>query len=89
VRLAPSERNRIYRNSIRFKNLFLITWLLAKKKGFSQQFQRQLAKLVKTPWLMATGEDFRWSITHAWQKTGIVFLESSELSRPSHLIDNP
>lgn len=27
------------------------------------RFQRQLAKTLKTPWLMATGEDFRWSTT--------------------------
>jgi 2-polyprenyl-6-methoxyphenol hydroxylase-like FAD-dependent oxidoreductase len=34
--------------------------MASSEKGFSLRFQRQLAKLVKTPWLMATGEDFRW-----------------------------
>lgn len=28
--------------------------------GFSRRFQRKLAKVTKAPWLMATGEDFRY-----------------------------
>jgi len=32
-------------------------------KGFSLKFQREVAKLVKLPWLIATGEDFRWEAT--------------------------
>lgn len=35
----------------------------AINKRFTRQFQRQLAAMLKTPWLMATGEDFRWSKT--------------------------
>ena len=31
--------------------------------GFSRRFQKQLAKVNITPWLMATGEDLRWSTT--------------------------
>lgn len=29
-------------------------------KGFSAKFQRRLAKVTKAPWMMATGEDFRY-----------------------------
>jgi flavin-dependent dehydrogenase len=32
-------------------------------KGFSRRFQKQLAKANKLPWLMATGDDFRWQTT--------------------------
>ncbi|MBV9386643.1 MAG: hypothetical protein JOZ78_09470, partial [Chroococcidiopsidaceae cyanobacterium CP_BM_ER_R8_30] len=31
--------------------------------GFSQRFQKQLARVNSTPWMMATGDDFRWSTT--------------------------
>jgi 2-polyprenyl-6-methoxyphenol hydroxylase-like FAD-dependent oxidoreductase len=31
--------------------------------GLSQDFHRQLAKVIATPWLMATGEDCRWPTT--------------------------
>ena len=30
---------------------------------FSLQFQRKLAKTIELPWMMATGEDFRWAMT--------------------------
>jgi O-acetyl-ADP-ribose deacetylase (regulator of RNase III) len=30
---------------------------------FGKTFQRQLAKFLETPWLVATGEDFRWENT--------------------------
>jgi 2-polyprenyl-6-methoxyphenol hydroxylase-like FAD-dependent oxidoreductase len=33
------------------------------QQGLGQQFQRQLAEVNATPWLMATGEDFRWPTT--------------------------
>ena len=32
-------------------------------RRFTRQFQAQLATMLKTPWLMATGEDFRWEQT--------------------------
>ena len=32
-------------------------------KGFSLKFQRKVANLLKIPWLIATGEDFRWEAT--------------------------
>lgn len=32
-------------------------------KGFPLRFHKQLAQILKTPWLMATGEDSRWSTT--------------------------
>jgi 2-polyprenyl-6-methoxyphenol hydroxylase-like FAD-dependent oxidoreductase len=31
--------------------------------GLSKRFQKQLAKVNTTPWLMATAEDFRWTTT--------------------------
>ncbi|MCM1982552.1 FAD-dependent oxidoreductase [Lyngbya confervoides] len=31
--------------------------------SFSRRFQRQLASVLQAPWLMATGEDFRWPET--------------------------
>lgn len=31
--------------------------------GLSQSFQKQLSKIIAVPWLMATGEDFRWNTT--------------------------
>jgi 2-polyprenyl-6-methoxyphenol hydroxylase-like FAD-dependent oxidoreductase len=31
--------------------------------GLSQYFQKQLSKIIATPWLMATSEDFRWHTT--------------------------
>jgi hypothetical protein len=33
------------------------------KPGMARGFQRRLAKINETPWLMATGEDFRWPVT--------------------------
>ena len=31
--------------------------------GLSRRFQQQIAKINKTPWMMATGDDLRWSTT--------------------------
>ncbi|MGK7916736.1 MAG: FAD-dependent oxidoreductase [Prochloraceae cyanobacterium] len=31
--------------------------------GFSRRFQAQIAKVNKTPWMMATGDDLLWSTT--------------------------
>ena len=31
--------------------------------GLSRRFQQQIAKVNKTPWMMATGDDLRWSTT--------------------------
>ncbi|QSJ19049.1 FAD-dependent monooxygenase [Nostoc sp. UHCC 0702] len=36
-------------------------------KGLTKQFQKQLAKVLETPWLMATSEDFRWDTTEGGQ----------------------
>ena len=35
----------------------------ASSPDFGKTFQRQLAKFLETPWLIATGEDFRWENT--------------------------
>jgi 2-polyprenyl-6-methoxyphenol hydroxylase-like FAD-dependent oxidoreductase len=32
-------------------------------RGWERTFQKRLAKALETPWLMATGEDFRWDTT--------------------------
>ncbi|SRR5579883_623482 len=37
--------------------------LQKSQKGLTKRFQKQLAKVLETPWLMATGEDFRWETT--------------------------
>lgn len=34
-----------------------------KVKGLTQNYQKQLAKVLKNPWLMATSDDFRWETT--------------------------
>lgn len=43
--------------------------------GLARRFQRQLARTNKTPWLLATGEDYRWSETaggHRGHRTRIM-----------------
>jgi 2-polyprenyl-6-methoxyphenol hydroxylase-like FAD-dependent oxidoreductase len=37
--------------------------------GMARRFQRELARVIATPWLMATGEDFRWSTTEGGQRS--------------------
>lgn len=39
--------------------------------GFSQSFQKRLSKIIAVPWLMATGEDFRWDTTVGGKPTWI------------------
>lgn len=34
-----------------------------QRKNLSQRFQKRLAEVIATPWLMATGEDCRWPTT--------------------------
>ena len=34
-----------------------------KVEGLTKNFQKQLAQVLKTPWLMATSDDFRWETT--------------------------
>ena len=41
----------------------LQTELEASTTSFGQAFQKRLAKILETPWLMATSEDFRWENT--------------------------
>jgi 2-polyprenyl-6-methoxyphenol hydroxylase-like FAD-dependent oxidoreductase len=41
--------------------LVLETWL--RRPSHAHHFQRQLHKLIETPWLLATGEDFRYPTT--------------------------
>lgn len=36
-------------------------------KGLNQRFQKRLAQVNTTPWIMATGEDLRWPTTSGGQ----------------------
>jgi 2-polyprenyl-6-methoxyphenol hydroxylase-like FAD-dependent oxidoreductase len=38
-----------------------------QSQGLGHRFQKQLAKVMTVPWLMATGDDFRWSTTQGKQ----------------------
>ncbi len=38
-----------------------------QSKGLAHRFQKQLARVTTVPWLMATGDDFRWSTTKGKQ----------------------
>jgi 2-polyprenyl-6-methoxyphenol hydroxylase-like FAD-dependent oxidoreductase len=42
-----------------------------RHKGFSSQFQKQLAAAIETPWKMATGEDSHWSTTEGAQSSWV------------------
>jgi 2-polyprenyl-6-methoxyphenol hydroxylase-like FAD-dependent oxidoreductase len=48
---------------------------------FGQTFQRKLAKSLETPWLMATGEDFRWEKTEGARPGGAVRFVQGYLDR--------
>lgn len=39
-----------------------------KRRGFGSLFQQRLARANSTPWLLATGEDFRWPTTEGGQR---------------------
>ncbi|MFM2062529.1 MAG: hypothetical protein RLZZ507_2199 [Cyanobacteriota bacterium] len=39
--------------------------------GLSRRFQKQLNQVISVPWMMATGEDFRWSTTEGGQPSFI------------------
>jgi 2-polyprenyl-6-methoxyphenol hydroxylase-like FAD-dependent oxidoreductase len=39
--------------------------------GLSQHFQQQLSRVITLPWMMATGEDFRWPTTQGGQPSFI------------------
>ncbi|MBV9389396.1 MAG: monooxygenase [Chroococcidiopsidaceae cyanobacterium CP_BM_ER_R8_30] len=39
--------------------------------GLTKRFQQQLAQVIATPWLMATGEDLCWSTTEGGQLDGM------------------
>lgn len=42
--------------------------------GLAARFQQRLAKVNATPWLMATGEDFRWATTEGGKPSAITRL---------------
>jgi len=44
------------------------------RPGFALRFQRRLAKLIKTPWTMATSEDFRTPITEGGRPSWVTRL---------------
>jgi len=66
--------------------------MAAGEPGFARRFQRQVARLAATPWLLATGEDFRYPQTSGVRPPGIRLLNGyfarilalSAESRPVH-----
>jgi hypothetical protein len=64
----------------------LLDHLLGSEKGvlspgFGQNFQRKLAKHLITPWLLATGEDFRWENTEGDRPGGAARLVQGYFDR--------
>jgi 2-polyprenyl-6-methoxyphenol hydroxylase-like FAD-dependent oxidoreductase len=49
--------------------------------GFPRRFQKQLSHAIAVPWLMATGEDFRWPTTEGGQPDLIARLMQKYLDR--------
>ncbi|PMB53982.1 2-polyprenyl-6-methoxyphenol hydroxylase-like oxidoreductase [Fischerella thermalis CCMEE 5201] len=49
--------------------------------GFTKRFQKQLVKVLETPWLMATGEDFRWETTEGGKPNQITRLMHQYMDR--------
>jgi hypothetical protein len=49
--------------------------------AFGQTYQRKLAKLLETPWLMATGEDFRWEKTEGARPGGLTRMVQGYMDR--------
>jgi 2-polyprenyl-6-methoxyphenol hydroxylase-like FAD-dependent oxidoreductase len=49
--------------------------------GLAQRFQKQLAKVNTVPWLMATGDDFRWPTTEGGQPDSMTRLMHWYLDR--------
>ncbi len=49
--------------------------------GFSRRFQKKLAKVNIIPWLMATGDDFRWPTTEGGQPDLMTRLKQRYLDR--------
>jgi 2-polyprenyl-6-methoxyphenol hydroxylase-like FAD-dependent oxidoreductase len=59
-------------------------------KGFPLRFHRQLAHVLHTPWLMATGEDGRWSTTEGAKPSWSERLVQKYIDRVTVLMqDNP
>ncbi len=49
--------------------------------GLTQRFQKKLAKVNTTPWLMATGDEFRWPTTQGEQANFITRMMQRYLAR--------
>ncbi|SRR5579883_1209578 len=59
-------------------------------KGLEKLFQRRLAQVNATPWLMATGGDLRWSTTEGGQVNKITRLKQQYLDKVLQLgVDHP
>lgn len=56
-------------------------WKVALTPAFGQAFQRRLVKKLETPWLMATGEDFRWPETEGERPGRMARLVQAYLDR--------
>lgn len=58
--------------------------------GLTQRFQQQLAKMLAAPWMMATGEDLRWSTTVGGQPDRLTQLTQGYFNQVLRLmIDYP
>lgn len=58
--------------------------------GLTKRFQKRLAQVNATPWLMATGEDFRWPTTVGGQPEGMTRLMHRYIDQVLLLsVDNP
>lgn len=53
--------------------------------GLAQRFQKQLAKVITVPWLMATGDDFRWPTTKGPQPDFVTRLMHWYLDQVMHV----
>lgn len=59
-------------------------------KGLTRRFQKRLAQVNANPWLMATREDFRWSITDGGQPDAMTRLMHGYIDQVLQLsIDHP
>ncbi|WP_238361063.1 FAD-dependent oxidoreductase [Iningainema tapete] len=55
-----------------------------KFTGFALRFQKQLARVNTTPWLMATSDDFRWSTTQGGRPNLLIKLMHWYLDQVMH-----
>lgn len=52
-----------------------------RQPGFASRFQKQLATVIKNPWMMATGEDSRWKTTEGAKPSRLDRIMQSYIDR--------